>query len=278
MTDDVKIAETFNSFFGNTVNTLNIEKDESIFCDTGDETDPLLRAIKKYSKHPSILRIKQYFNNPTEFSFVPADKDVIAKEIKNLDTKKAVPQDDIPVKILKLNNDIFSQYLSQIFNESIEATNFPNELKYADITPVYKKSNRHEKENYRPVSIISVISKILERCLYDQIYKNIDNTLSRHQMGYRKGYSSQHSLIVMFEKWKENLNQGRECGALFVDLYKAFDCLQHDLLLAKLNAYGFDYKSLNLISSFLSNRKYRTKINSSFSEWKQRLIVVPQDI
>ena len=171
MTDDVKIAETFNSFFGNTVNTLNIEKDESIFCDTGDETDPLLRAIKKYSKHPSILRIKQYFNNPTEFSFVPADKDVIAKEIKNLDTKKAVPQDDIPVKILKLNNDIFSQYLSQIFNESIEATNFPNELKYADITPVYKKSNRHEKENYRPVSIISVISKILERCLYDQIYK-----------------------------------------------------------------------------------------------------------
>ena len=64
---------------------------------------------------------------------------VIAKEIENLDTKKAAPQDDVPVKILKLNNDIFSQYLCQIFNESIEAANFPNELKYADITPVYKK-------------------------------------------------------------------------------------------------------------------------------------------
>ena len=101
----------------------------SIFCDTEDETDPLLRAIKKYSEHPSILRIKQYFKNPTEFSFVHVDKDVIAKEIKNLDIKKAAPQDDIPVKILKLNNDIFSQYLSQIFNESIEAANFPNELK-----------------------------------------------------------------------------------------------------------------------------------------------------
>ena len=75
---------------------------------------------KKYSKHPSILRIKQYFKNPTEFSFVPVDKDVIAKEIKNLNTKKAAPQDDIPVKILKLNNDIFSQYLSQIFNENIK--------------------------------------------------------------------------------------------------------------------------------------------------------------
>ena len=91
-----KIAETFNSFFDNIVQTLNIEKDDSIFCDTGDETDPLLRAIKKYSKHPSILRIKQYVKNPTEFTFVPdKDKDVIAKEIKSLNSEKAAPQDDI---------------------------------------------------------------------------------------------------------------------------------------------------------------------------------------
>ena len=73
MTHDAKIAGSFNSFFSN---TLNIEKDESIFCDTEDETDALLRATKKYSKHPSILRIKQYFKNPTEFVFVPVDKDV----------------------------------------------------------------------------------------------------------------------------------------------------------------------------------------------------------
>ena len=79
MADDAKTAETFNSFFGNIVNTLNVQKDESIFCDTGDETDPLLRAIKKYSNHPIILRIKQYFTNPTEFSVVPVDNDVIAK-------------------------------------------------------------------------------------------------------------------------------------------------------------------------------------------------------
>ena len=165
-----EIAEIFNSFVGNTVSTLRIVKDESIFCDMVDETDPSLRAIKKYSIHPSISRIKQYFKNPTEFSFVPVDKDVIEKENKNLNTKKAVPQDDITVKMLKLNN-IFSQYLSQIFNESIEVK---NEVK-------------NEKENYRPVSIISVISKILKRCLYDQIYKNIDHTLSRHhQMGYKR--------------------------------------------------------------------------------------------
>ena len=121
------------------MNTLNIEKDENMFCDRGDEADPLLCAIKKYSKHASILRIKQYFKNRTEFPFVPVDKDVTAKEINSLNTKKAAPQDDMPVKILKLNNDIFSQYLFQIFNESIEVANFPTELKYADITPVYKK-------------------------------------------------------------------------------------------------------------------------------------------
>ena len=78
-------------------------------------------------------------------------------------------------------------------------------------------------------------------------------------MGYRKRYSSQHSLIAMFEQWKENLDKGGEYGALFVDLSKAFDCLQHDLLLAKLNAYGFDYKSFKLISSFLSDRNTEQK-------------------
>ena len=95
-------------------------------------------------------------------------------------------------------------------------------------------------------------------------------------MGYRKGYSSQHSLIAMFEKLKENLDKGGECGALFVDLFKAFDCLQLDLLLAKLNAYGFNYKSVKFILSFLSSRKYRTKINSSFIKWKHLLIGKPQ--
>ena len=139
-----------------------------------------------------------------------------------------------------------------------------------------KENNRHEKENYRPVSIIPVMSKILERCLYHQIYKNISNTLSRHQMVYRKGYSFQHSLIVIFEKQKENLDKGGKCGGLFVDLSKAFDCLQHDLLLTKLNAHGFDYKSLKVLASFLSNRKCRTKISSSFRECKHLLIDVPQ--
>ena len=116
---------------------------------------------KKYSKHPSILGIKQYLKSPTEFSFVPVD---IVKEIKNLNIKKAAPQDNIPVKILKLNNDIFSQYLSQIFNESIEAANFPNELKYAYITPVYKK-------------IIDMKKKMIDLLVLYLLYPNHSNVV-----------------------------------------------------------------------------------------------------
>ena len=97
-------------------------------------------------------------------------------------------------------------------------------------------------------------------------------------MGYRKGYGYQHSLIAIFEKWKKNLDKGGECGALFVDLSKALDCLQHDLLLAKLNTYGFDYKSLKLISSFLSNRKYRTKIIHLLANGNISLLAYHRDL
>ena len=95
-------------------------------------------------------------------------------------------------------------------------------------------------------------------------------------MGYRKEFSSQHSFIAIFEIRKKNLDKRRKCSALFADLSKAFDYLQHDPLLAKLYAYEFDYKSLKLIPSFLRNRKYRTKTNSSFNKWEHLLIGVPQ--
>ena len=119
---------------------------------------------------------------------------------------------------------MFSQYLSPIFNESIETADFTNGLKYADIILVYivlqhpSLYNKHEKDNYGPVRIIPVISQILKRCLYEEMYQNIDNTFPKNLMGFRNGYSCQHSLIAMFENLKKNLDKGEKCGALFVDL------------------------------------------------------------
>ena len=95
-------------------------------------------------------------------------------------------------------------------------------------------------------------------------------------MQFRKGYSNQYSIIAMNEKWRHNLGQGGVCRALFTDLSKAFDCLVHGFLKTKLEAYGFTYQSLKLINSHLTDRKHRTRINSSYGSFFDYLIGVPQ--
>ena len=103
-------------------------------------------------------------------------------------------------------------------------------------------------------------SSCLNKCL------NILNLfLSKYQCGFRKGYNAQHCLLSMFEKWKSAIDNKKMFGALLTDLSKTFDCLSHDLLIAKLNAYGFSIAALRLVQNYLSNRKQRTKINSDFS-------------
>ena len=152
----------------------------------------------------------------------------------------------------------------------------PSELKSADVTPAYKKKSKNSKDNYRPISILSNISKIYERCLYDQIQNFFENIISKYQSGFRKGYNSQYCLITLIEKWKKSVDNGGSFGALMTDLSKVFDCLSHELLIAKLDAYGFDNKSLKLIYNYLSNRKQRVKINESFSSWEEFLYGIPQ--
>ena len=117
---------------------------------------------------------------------------------------------------------------------------FPPDLKLANVTPVYKNKSKNSKGNYRPVSILSNISKIYERCLYDPIQVFFDSILSKCQCGFRRGCNAQHCLITLIEKWKESVENGEAFLTLFTDLSKAFDCLSHELLIAKLDAYGFD--------------------------------------
>ena len=153
---------------------------------------------------------------------------------------------------------------------------FPHDLKLADVAPIYKKKSKASKDNYRPVSILSNISKVYERCIYDQIQTYFDKILSKYQCGFRKGYNSQHCLIALIEKWKKSVDNGGAFGALLTDLSKAFDCLSHELLIAKLHAYGFDKRSLVLIYNYLSNRKQRVKVNDSYSSGSEILFGVPQ--
>ena len=153
---------------------------------------------------------------------------------------------------------------------------FPNELKQADIKPIYKKESRNEKENYRPISILPNLSKIFERCMYDQLKDHFDKLLSKYQCGFRKGFSTQHCLLAMIEKLRKSLDSGGSSAALLTDLSKAFDCLPHDLLIAKLHAYGIKKGSLKLLFSYLKNRKQRVRLNNTYSEWIEILFGVPQ--
>ena len=141
---------------------------------------------------------------------------------------------------------------------------FPHDLKLADVAPVYKKKSKACKDNYRPVSILSNISY------------QIDQILSKYQCGFRKGYNVRHCLIALIKKWKQSVDKGGAFGALLTDLSKTFDCLSHELLIAKLDAYGFDKRSLVLIYNYLSNRKQRVKIDDSYSSWSEILYGVPQ--
>ena len=153
---------------------------------------------------------------------------------------------------------------------------FPDKLKLADISPIFKNGDRNDKLNYRPVSILPSISKLYERLIFYQINDYFDLKLSQYQCGFRKGYNTQYCLILMLEKWKRSIDKGDASGALLTDMSKAFDCLSHELLIAKLEAYGFSYHALKLIHNYFTMRFQRVRINSHYSTWSKIISGVPQ--
>ena len=276
VSDDKEISKIFCDFFGDIVKNLNIELPNELLQLTDDFSNPLEKSIKKYENHPSIIRINQTIKNEKHFLFNEIDKDIIEKEIDALNKSKACQESDIPIRIIKDNKNIFAEFLYVYINLNIEKSYFPTELKKADVKPIFKKDCKTEKSNYRPISILPNISKIFEHCLHDQLSAFFDDISSPQQCGFRKGYNAQYCLIALVEKCKHALDKRGKFGALLTDLSKAFDCLPHDLLIAKLNAYGIEKKSLSLIHSYLSNRKQRVKINSDYSPWGDVKCGVPQ--
>ena len=274
---DSKVADILSNFFSDMVKNLDIDIN---YIDTDshtDDIDPILGAINKYNNHPSIVSInKARGNNVETFSFSNTTLEAVFNELSILNTSTSCPKEDIPIKIIKENIDIFTHKIHNDFNHTIYYGTFPSNLKHADVTPAHKKGDRTDKSNYRPISILPSISKIFERLLYYQMSTYVEKILSIYQCGFRKNYSSQHCLIVMLEKWKLCLDKQGSTGVLITDLSKAFDCLDHDLIIAKLYAYGFDYKAVKLIYDYLSCRFQRVRINSSYSSWKEILKGVPQ--
>ena len=132
---------------------------------------------------------------------------------------------------------------------------FPDAEKIACITPVFKKEDRLDQTNYRPIRELNVFSKVFERFILDQLTSDFKSMLSEFRSAYRKQYSCQHILLRMIETWRKCLDENKIVGATIMDLSKAFDCLPHDLLVANLEAYGLDTKTLKLMLSYLNGRK-----------------------
>ena len=135
-------------------------------------------------------------------------------------------------------SNIFANFITDRFNYCIAYGEFADELKHANVIPVHKKNEKSKKRYYRPVSILTNISKIYEKLLHNQLSKYVDSLLATNQCGFRKGFSSQYCLLVMLEKFKEAIDRGNQFGALLTDLSKAFDCIDHKLLIVKLYEYS----------------------------------------
>ena len=161
-------------------------------------------------------------------------------------------------------------------NDSIKSFTFPYCLKEADAIPVHKKGKKDKKENYRPVSILPVLSKIFERIMFIQMPTFFEDIFNKQQCRFRKGYDTHQCLLKMLEKWKRSANGGKVFGALLTDLSKVFDSLDHELLIAKLNAYGFSLPALRPINDYSSNRRQRTRIGNSFSDCFEAILGVLQ--
>ena len=223
-------------------------------------SDPVEKAIKKFEFYPSILLIKSktsaFVTSLKQiFCFNEVTKAEVLKEINSINNKKANPVNTIPSKILKISSECSADTLPSLINKSLTSSRkFPSNLKLADITPIYKKKNPQAKENYRPVSVLPVLSKVFERLMQKQINSFITDYLSDFLCGYRQGFSTQHALIKLIESWRQSLDSRGYSGAVLMDLSKAFDTINHELLIAKLHAYGFNKESLELILDYLSNR------------------------
>ncbi|MCG8049290.1 MAG: reverse transcriptase family protein [Candidatus Thiodiazotropha taylori] len=177
--------------------------------------------------------------------------------IASLDTSKSTGLDSITPKILKASADIICPTLFKIINVSISSGIFPDCLKQAKIIPIYKGGPQNDPSNYRPISILSILSKIIEKHIAKHLfgYMNKYSLLHKSQSGFRKNHSCNTALINIIDKWLSEIDRGEVIGAVFFDLRKAFDIVDHDLLLQKLAVYKFKDSALSWIRSYLYNRK-----------------------
>ena len=143
--------------------------------------------MEKYKKHPRIIAIKNFCHENKSFNFETIKRDDVLKKIKSLDISKTSQNGDVPIKIIKENVELFTNFIHSALNEAIQSENFPSCLKWADVTPIFKKGLRSQVDNYRLVSILPNVSTLFERPLFEQMSLFFDQIFWVYQCGFRKG-------------------------------------------------------------------------------------------
>ena len=202
--------------------------------------------------------IKDKYQNSFNFKFELVSNYQVIKFIDEIDCNKS-SSGDIPTTFIKIAKEEIAESITNCINSTMSTDTFPDELKIA-IVLVYKKEDQNDKTNYRLISLLPLISKIFEKVLYQQIEEFANKILSPKLCGFRKGHSTHHALLKLLKNWQKCLDRSGVVGTVIMDLIKAYDCLPHDLLLAKLLNYGFNESAIALIANYFSNRYQRVKM------------------
>ena len=184
----------------------------------------------------------------------------------------------VPNNLLKVASPVISPHLSEIFNPCIEYGIFPDDLKIGKVVPIFKSVKRDGPGNYRPISILSAFARIFEKLLYEQLHKYFEdnNILGDKQWGFRPIHSTIHALQKFINNWLLNIDKGKTNAVIFLDLKKAFDTVDHDILIKKLSYYGLNGKELSLLQSYLTNRSQYCSVNGKVSNFSSISCGVPQ--
>ena len=225
-----------------------------------------LRSVDDFTNHSSVQRIQQeHRSSEGVLEIKPVTQKEVLRVLESLDVNKATGNDGIPPKVLKSGAEELSSSLTTLFNSCINKSVWPSQWKSGDWVPIYKKDDKMARENYRPITLLPCASKVLEKLVGVQVNFGFDDRIYLHSSAYRKAHSCETTLINLVENWRLARDQGKVVSILSTDMSKAFDSLHPPLLLSKFRAYGFRENTVQLLNSYLTDRKYRVKIGRHVS-------------
>ena len=243
VTGDQQIAEVFNkyftSLFTSSTSVCDLLHEENEWCETG-------------------------------FKFRKLSIEDIQKELKSLDMNKATGLDGISAKCLRKTASAIAGSLNHLFNLSLARGEIPQEWKAAKVSPIFKAGNEMSVENYRPISVLPVVAKVFEKLVCGQLYSFLleRNLLTGSQSGFRPGHSAQDLVLKVVDDWRGYLDNDEIVGSLFIDLTKAFDSIDHQLMLLKLQNMGVDGIELAWFQNYLCGRMQCVAIGKARSSLK----------